>query len=345
MQTITVTTPDDWHVHLRDHELLKTSVADTSRFFNRAIVMPNLKPPIATVEQAKAYLTRIQQAIPQGQSFNPLLTLYLTPTLSPAEILKAKTSHIIFACKFYPHGVTTNSNFGISTLQDSYPTLEAMQTHGIPLLIHGETPDKQVDIFDRESCFIEQILTRLLKDFPKLKMVLEHISTETAVNFVQDASENLAATITPHHLLLNRNDVLSGGIKVHNYCLPIVKRERDRLALLKAATSGNKKFFLGTDSAPHAIETKETACGCAGIYSAFHAIPLYLEAFEAADSLDKFEAFASHFGAQFYGLPINSGTLTFCKDPWKVPEKLSFGDSTVVPLLAGQTLQWQLAHD
>jgi dihydroorotase len=342
MQSITITTPDDWHVHLRDNQFLKTTVADTSHFFNRAIIMPNLKPPVTTVDAAHAYLNRIQQCIPDDTVFNPLLTLYLTQDLTADEIKKAKDSKIIFACKLYPQGATTNSNFGVDDIKSIYPVLEAMQEHQLPLLIHGEVAHAHVDIFDREKLFIEDILTPLLKDFPHLKMVLEHISTQTAVEFVLAAPDNVAATITPQHLLLNRNDILAGGIKTHNYCLPVVKREHDRLALVKAATSGNKKFFLGTDSAPHTVETKETTCGCAGIYSAFHAIPLYLEVFDTVNALDKFEAFASHFGAQFYGLPRNTDTITLCKKPWHVPESLPFGDNTVVPLLAGQTLQWQL---
>lgn len=345
MQSITLTTPDDWHSHLRDHEFLATTVADTCRYFGRAIIMPNLKPPVTNVIDAKNYLKRIKNCIPAEKNFTPLLTLYLTPQLTPNEIKEAKESGIIYAVKLYPQGATTNSDYGVTNIKACYPTLEAMQQLQLPLLIHGELPDHDIDIFDREALFIEQTLTQLLNDFPKLKIVLEHISTKTAVDFVTAGPANLAATITPHHLLLNRNDILAGGIKPHNYCLPIIKRERDRLALVAAATSGNSKFFLGTDSAPHTIDSKQSACGCAGIYSAYHAIPLYLETFEREQALDKFEAFASHFGADFYQLPHNTTQLTLHKTPWQVPNSLPFGEQTVVPLLAGHTLQWQLAHD
>lgn len=337
--------PDDWHLHLRDDHFLKTTVKDASRLFHRAIIMPNLKPPVTTVDAASAYLKRIQQHIPKTASFNPLMTLYLNQSLSANEIKKAKESQFIYACKLYPQGATTHSSAGVNDIKTIYPLLEAMQKHQLPLLIHGEIPHADADIFDREALFIDAILMPLINDFPELKIVLEHISTKIAVECITDAPDHIGATITPHHLLLNRNDILAGGIQPHHYCLPVVKRESDRLALMQAATSGNKKFFLGTDSAPHTRETKETACGCAGIYSAFHAISLYLEAFDAAGALHQFDAFASQFGAQFYGLPVNTSTLTFHKNPWKVPKTLPFGDSTVVPLLAGHTLQWQLAHD
>jgi dihydroorotase len=345
MQSLTLTVPDDWHSHLRDEEFLQRTVTDTARFFKRAIIMPNLKPPVISVLDAEQYNQRILQHIPDNSSFTPLLTLYLTPDLTPDEVKKAKESGIIYACKLYPQGATTNSDFGVSDIQDIYPALEAMQKYQLPLLIHGEIPNHDVDIFDREKLFIETTLIQLQKDFPDLKMVLEHISTRTAVDFVLASGNNLAATITPQHLLLNRNDILAGGIKPHNYCLPIAKREEDRLALRKAATSGNSKFFLGTDSAPHTIENKETSCGCAGTYTAFHAIPLYLEVFDDENALEKFEGFASIYGAEHYGLPINSEKITFKKQPWTIPESLPFGNSTVVPLLAEKTLKWQLSDD
>ncbi len=345
MQNISLIIPDDWHNHLRDQHYLERTVTDVARSFNRAIIMPNLKSPVTTVAAAQAYRQRILNALPPHSEFTPLMTLYLTPMLIPAEIVAAKKSGIIFGCKLYPQGVTTQSEFGVRNIMDIYPALEAMQAHNIPLLIHGEIPNADVDIFDRERVFIDTILTQLLQDFPNLKMVLEHISTKIAVDFVASAPDTLAATITPHHLLLNRNDVLAGGIKPHHYCLPIAKRESDRLALIQAATSGNKKFFLGTDSAPHTQESKQSACGCAGIYSAYHALPLYLETFETAGALTQFEAFASYFGAQFYGLPINTRRITLRKQPWQVPATLPFGDSTVIPFLAGQTLQWQLTHE
>lgn len=345
MQSITLTTPDDWHSHLRDYEFLTTTVTDTCHYFGRAIIMPNLKPPVTTLVDAKKYYERITACIPPEKKFTPLLTLYLTPTLTPDEIKKAKTSGLIYACKLYPQGATTNSDFGVTDIKTCYPTLEAMQQYQLPLLIHGELPNHDIDIFDREARFIEKTLTQLLKDFPQLKIVLEHISTQTAVDFVASGPAHLAATITPHHLLLNRNDLLAGGIKPHNYCLPIIKRETDRQALVQAAMSGSHKFFLGTDSAPHTVDNKQSACGCAGIYSAYHAIPLYLEIFERENALNKFEAFASHYGADFYGLPRNTTHITLHKKPWQVPDSLSFGNQRVVPLLAGHTLQWQLTDD
>ena len=307
--------------------------------------MPNLKSPVTTTRDANNYLQRITQHIPIGKNFTPLMTLYLTTQLTPAEIAAAKASGIVYACKLYPQGATTNSNYGVSNIESCYAALEAMQQQQLPLLIHGELPDQEIDIFDREPLFIEHVLTKILHDFPQLKIVLEHISTQKAVDFVCNGPANLAATITPHHLLLNRNDILAGGIKPHHYCLPIAKREADRVALVKAATSGNAKFFLGTDSAPHTISSKQSACGCAGIYSAFHALSLYLETFEREQALDKFEAFASFYGADFYGLPRNTSKITFIKKPWQVPESLPFGNESVIPLLAGQTLQWQHTHD
>lgn len=341
MQSLTFTLPDDWHCHFRDGDFLTRTVADTSRAFRRAIVMPNLKPPVLRVDDAERYLKLISAHITDTNAFTPLMTLYINDALTADDIQKAKSSGCIYACKLYPQGATTHSDAGVSDISAIYPVLEAMQQHQLPLLIHGEIPEADVDIFDREKLFIETTLTQLQKDFPELKMVLEHISTKTAVEFVRAAGNHLAATITPQHLLLNRNDILAGGIKPHNYCLPVAKREEDRLALRAAAVSGNPKFFLGTDSAPHTLENKQSACGCAGTYSAFHAIPLYLEVFEQEHALDRFEAFASQFGANYYGLPVNTQQVTYIKQPWTVPESLPFGDSTVVPLLAGHTLQWQ----
>lgn len=345
MQTLTITTPDDWHTHLRDGEALARTVPDTAHLFDRAIVMPNLNPPVLSIDVATDYRQRILQHIPEGASFTPLMTLYLHDKLSSDDIKAARESDFIYAVKLYPKGATTNAQFGVATIQDCYPTLAAMEQYQLPLLIHGEMPDHAVDIFDREPIFIEQILTQLLNDFPKLKIVLEHISTQRAVDFVRLGPDNLAATITAHHLRLNRNDLLAGGIKPHYYCLPVVKRESDRLALIEAATSGSPKFFLGTDSAPHSIHTKETSCGCAGIYTAYNALSLYLDVFESQQALDKFEAFASFNGADFYGLDRNNSKITLKKHPWTVPETLPFGEHTVVPLCAGQTLTWQLADD
>lgn len=340
MQTLQLTWPDDWHTHLRDGNTLERTVQDTATYFKRAIIMPNLMPAITTLDMACSYRDRILTHAPA--TFSPLMTLYLTPDVTPDTIIQGKQDNLITACKLYPRGATTNSAAGVTDLTECYATLEAMQTIGMPLLIHGETPAADIDIFDREKHFIDNTLTPLLQRFPTLKIVLEHISTQAAVDFVITGPENLAATITAHHLLINRNDILAGGIKPHHYCLPIAKRESDRQALLQAATSGNPKFFLGTDSAPHARHTKESACGCAGIYTAFHALPLYAHAFEAANALHKLDAFASHFGAKFYGLPTNSGKITLVKKPWVVPETLPFGDDAVVPLWATQTLQWQL---
>lgn len=339
-QTITLTCPDDWHAHLRDDAGLERTVHDTARYFRRAIIMPNLAPPITTLDAAAAYRDRILSHAPI--TFTPLMTLYLTPDVTPKMIKEGHCSGLITACKLYPRGATTNSAAGVEDLSACYPTLEAMASTGMPLLIHGETPQHNIDIFDREAHFIEHTLSPLLQHFPTLKIVLEHISTQAAVDFVIQAPDNLAATITAHHLLLNRNDILAGGIKPHHYCLPVAKRETDRAALVAAATSGNPKFFLGTDSAPHARRTKESPCGCAGIYTAFHALPLYIHTFETENALDKLNNFASCFGPKFYGLPVNTDTCTFIKKPWSIPETLPFGNNAVVPLWATQTLQWQL---
>jgi dihydroorotase len=339
---LTLSQPDDWHLHLRDGEALKTTVAHTARVFSRAIIMPNLKPPITTVESAANYRDRINAAIPAGSSFKPLMTLYLTDALNPDEVHRAKDSDHVHAIKFYPAGATTNSDSGVSELESVYSALEAMSESGLPLLIHGEVTDTQVDIFDREKVFIENTLEPLLRRFPTLRVVLEHITTKDAVDFVKEQSSNIAATITPHHLMFNRNDLLVGGVRPHFYCLPILKRNLHQEALIGAATSANPKFFLGTDSAPHSIENKETACGCAGIYSAHAALEFYAEVFEAQNALDKLEGFASHFGADFYQLPSNNTQITLRKSPSTVPAQFKFGDGSLIPMRANETLAWQV---
>lgn len=339
---LTLSQPDDWHLHLRDGETLKTTVAHTARVFSRAIIMPNLKPPVTTVESAASYLDRIKAAIPAHSNFEPLMTLYLTDALNPTEVQRAKDSDHVHAVKFYPAGATTNSESGVSTLEPVYPALEAMSESELPLLIHGEVTDTQVDIFDREKVFIENTLEPLLRRFPKLRVVLEHITTKDAVDFVKEQSENIAATITPHHLMFNRNDLLAGGVRPHFYCLPILKRNLHQEALISAATSANPKFFLGTDSAPHSIDDKETACGCAGIYSAHAALEFYAEVFEAQNALDKLEGFASHFGADFYQLPRNKTQITLRKSPSTVPAQFKFGNGSLIPMCANETLAWQV---
>lgn len=339
---ITLTKPDDWHCHFRDNEKLSRTVIDTSARFQRAIIMPNLSTPITTVPQAKKYLERIQKHIPKNISFQPLMTLYLHDEMDVQTIRDAKQSGFIVACKLYPAGATTHSKAGVTNLEKIYSVLEAMQKEELLLLLHGESIDPAIDIFDREKIFIEKQLKKLLKQFPNLRMVLEHISTKTAVEFVKQTPKTLAATITPHHLLLNRNDLLLGGIRPHYYCLPIVKRKEDQKALIEAATSGNPKFFLGTDSAPHAISQKENACGCAGIYSSHAAIELYAEIFEEHGVLNQLESFACLNGANFYRLPINKETITLVKESWKVPEKLSFGKESLIPLAAGKMLRWKI---
>ncbi len=339
---LTLTRPDDWHLHLRDGAALQAVLPDTARQFARAIVMPNLRPPVTTVELAKQYRARILAALPKGMNFEPLMTLYLTDNTTADEIKRAKASGMIHGVKLYPAGATTNSDSGVTDLTKCNAALQAMQDAGLPLLAHGEVTDADVDVFDRESVFIDRHMTPLLKHFPALKVVFEHITTKDAADFVQAAPNNVAATITAHHLLMNRNDMFKGGIQPHHYCLPILKRESHRLALVKAATSGNAKFFLGTDSAPHAKHSKEAACGCAGIYTAHAAIELYAEAFEAANALDKLEAFASFYGADFYGLPRNTGKITLQKTSWQVPNELSLGDDSLVPLRAGQHIHWKL---
>ena len=340
--TLAIARPDDWHLHLRDGAALQAVLPDTARQFARAIVMPNLRPPVTTTELAIAYRERILQALPHGAQFEPLMTLYLTDNTSADEIKKAKSSGIIHGVKLYPAGATTNSDSGVSDLSKCAAALEAMQAVGLPLLVHAEVTDADVDVFDREKVFIDRHMTPLLKCYPSLKMIFEHITTKDAADFVASAPSNVAATITAHHLLMNRNDMFKGGIQPHHYCLPILKRESHRLALVKAATSGNKKFFLGTDSAPHARNTKEAACGCAGMYTAHAAIELYAEAFEAANALDKLEAFASFYGADFYGLPRNTQQITLQKSSWTVPNELPMGNESLVPLRAGQQVHWKL---
>ncbi|WP_030006652.1 dihydroorotase [Picosynechococcus sp. NKBG042902] len=341
METITLTRPDDWHLHLRDREALKAVLPDTVRQFARAIVMPNLKPPVRTVAEAAAYRDRILVAIPPGQTFEPLMTLYLTDNTSPAEIQAAKESGFVKAVKYYPAGATTNSDLGVTDIRNCDAVFEAMQALDLPLLLHGEVTDHRVDVFDREKVFIETYLRPLKERFPQLRIVLEHITTKDAVEFVLASDEKVAATITPQHLLFNRNRIFQGGIRPHFYCLPILKRETHREALLEAATSGNPKFFLGTDSAPHGRDRKESDCGCAGCYSALHALELYATVFEAADALDKLEGFASFHGPDFYQLPRNTEKITLTKTPWQIPDALPFPESSLVPLWAGQELSWK----
>ena len=339
---ITLTRPDDWHLHLRDGAALQAVLPDTARQFARAIVMPNLRPPVTTTILAGEYRVRILTALPKGMHFEPLMTLYLTDNTTADEIKKAKASGFIHGVKLYPAGATTNSDSGVSDLIKCTIALEAMEKVGLPLLVHAEVTDSDVDVFDRERVFIERNMAPLLKRYPSLKVVFEHITTKDAAEFVTSAPSNVAATITAHHLLMNRNDMFKGGIQPHHYCLPILKRESHRLALVEAATSGNKKFFLGTDSAPHAKHTKEAACGCAGMYTAHAAIELYAEAFEAANALEKLEAFASFYGADFYGLPRNKDKITLEKTSWLVPNALPLGDDSLVPLRAGQVIAWKL---
>jgi dihydroorotase len=342
MLQITITRPDDWHLHLRDDALMASVLPDTARQFARAIVMPNLRPPVTTTAQAIAYRERILKALPAGMKFEPLMTLYLTDITSADEIKQAKASGVVHAVKLYPAGATTNSDAGVTDLRKTYAALEAMQACGMPLLVHGEVTSPDIDIFDREAVFIERVMQPLLKDLPELRVVFEHITTQDATEFVTSAPDTIAATLTPQHLLYNRNAMLVGGIRPHYYCLPILKRETHRAALVKAATSGNKKFFLGTDSAPHAQHTKENACGCAGCYSAHSAIELYAEAFENAGALDKLEGFASFYGADYYGLPRNTDKVTLRKEEWQIPASVGFGEHRLVPLRAGESMQWKL---
>ncbi|MHB1238530.1 MAG: dihydroorotase [Gallionella sp.] len=341
MQQLTIARPDDWHLHLRDGALMQSVVQDTARQFARAIVMPNLRPPVTTIEHAHAYRERIIAALPPGTKFEPLMTLYLTDRTSAAEIRRAKQSGIVHAVKFYPAGATTNSDSGVTDIRKTYPALEEMQRCGMPLLVHGEVTAPDVDVFDREAVFIERVLIPLLKDLPQLRVVLEHITTRDAVQFVMGEPPHIAATITAHHLLYNRNAMFTGGLRPHYYCLPVLKREMHREALGKAATSGNPKFFLGTDSAPHGQHTKESACGCAGCYTAHAAVELYAEAFEQLDALDRLEGFASFFGADYYRLPRNSDKITLRKESWQVPDSMAFGEHRLVPLRAGENMAWK----
>jgi dihydroorotase len=341
-QSLTFTRPDDWHLHVRDGAALQSVVPHTARQFGRAIVMPNLRPPVTTAAQAVAYRERILAAVPAGVDFEPLMTLYLTDRLPPEEIRRAKEAGVV-AVKLYPAGATTNSDAGVTDIKLTYPTLEAMQREGLKLLVHGEVTNADIDLFDREAVFIDRVLTPLRRDFPELKIVFEHITTREAAQYVAQADAFTAATITAHHLLYNRNAIFTGGIRPHYYCLPVLKREEHRQALVQAATSGNVKFFLGTDSAPHPAQLKEHASGCAGCYTALSALELYAQAFEAAGALDKLEGFASFHGPDFYGLPRNSGTVTLVREDWTLPETVPFGDATLKPLCAGEVLRWKLA--
>lgn len=340
---LTLTRPDDWHLHLRDGAALAAVVGASAAQFARAIVMPNLKPPVTTVEQARAYRSRILAALPADSRFEPLMTLYLTDNTAADEIRRASDSEFVHAVKLYPAGATTNSDAGVTDLRRTWPALDAMQASGLPLLIHGEVTDPSVDVFDREARFIDEVLIPLRRDFPALKVVLEHITTAQAAQYVNDAPDPIAATITAHHLLWNRNAIFTGGLRPHWYCLPVLKREEHRRALVGAATSGNPRFFLGTDSAPHAARLKEHAAACAGCYTAPHALELYATAFERAGALDKLEGFASIHGPAFYGLKRNTETVRLLREPFEIPVDLPFGADRIVPLAAGETLNWRLA--
>ncbi len=339
--TLILTRPDDWHLHVRDGDALQTVVPHTAAQFGRAIIMPNLRPPVTTAAQALAYRARIQAAVPAGVAFEPLMTLYLTDNLAPDEIRRARDAGVV-AAKLYPAGATTNSDAGVTDLRKTYKTLEAMQREGLLLLVHGEVASPEIDLFDREAVFIDTQLAPLRRDFPELKIVFEHITTREAAHYVRDADRFLGATITAQHLLYNRNAIFTGGIRPHYYCLPVLKREAHRLALLEAATSGNASFFLGTDSAPHPAHLKEHASGCAGCYTAHAALEMYAEAFDAAGALDKLEAFASFNGADFYGLPRNQGSITLKKESWLPPESFAFGEGQLKPLRSGEALPWRL---
>ncbi|MBL0945650.1 MAG: dihydroorotase [Hydrogenophaga sp.] len=339
--TLTLTRPDDWHLHVRDGNALQTVVPHTAAQFGRAIIMPNLKPPVTTAAQASAYRERILAAVPAGMAFEPLMTLYLTDNLPADEIARAKAAGVV-ALKLYPAGATTNSDAGVTDIRKTYQTLEAMQREGVLLLVHGEVTSSDIDLFDREAVFIDQVLIPLRRDFPELKIVMEHITTKEAAQYVAEAGAHTAATITAHHLLFNRNAIFQGGIRPHYYCLPVLKRETHRLALVQAATGGSDRFFLGTDSAPHPAHLKEHATGCAGCYTAHAAIELYAEAFEAANALDKLEAFASFHGPDFYGLPRNTGSVTLRRESWTPPESFAFGEAELKPLRAGEALRWRL---
>lgn len=333
--------PDDWHTHLRDEGMLRAVTPYTARQFARAIVMPNLASPITTVDAATAYRDRILKAVPTGVSFTPLMTCYLTDTIDAAEVERGFAEHVFTACKLYPANATTNSSYGVTDFRNIYPTLEAMQRIGMPLLVHGEVTDGHVDIFDREAVFIEQVLSYIISDFPELKIVFEHITTADAVDFVHESGPCVAATITPHHLAINRNAIFQGGIRPHLYCLPVAKREEHRLALRKAATSGSSKFFLGTDTAPHEIGKKESACGCAGIFNAPYAIESYAQIFEEESALDKLEGFASEHGPRFYGLALNENSIVLERRDTVVPDHIDVMDTRVIPFQAGETLHWR----
>lgn len=345
IDTLTLTRPDDWHIHFRDGAVMASVLPDTARVFARAIAMPNLKPPVVTVADAAAYRERLLAAVPPGVEFQPLMTLYLTDNTHPDEIQRARASGFVHAVKYYPAGATTNSDAGVTDLLRCEAVFAAMEETGMPLLVHGEVTDPDVDVFDREAVFIERVMLPLLGRHPRLRVVFEHITTSHAAEFVTQAGDNLAATITAHHLLYNRNAMFRGGIRPHLYCLPVLKREAHRRALVEAAISGNPKFFLGTDSAPHAQHAKESACGCAGIFTAHAAIALYAEAFEAAGALDKLEGFASFYGADFYRLPRNRQVITLRRQPWTVAETLPMGGDRLVPLRAGETVRWQFIND
>lgn len=343
MTTITITRPDDWHLHLRDGAQMRAVVPDSARRFARAIVMPNLKPPVTTTELAVRYRDRIRAALPNGVAFEPLMTLYLTDSTRREEILEAKASGAVHAVKYYPAGATTHSESGVTDLRKCYSVFEAMEACGMPLLVHGEVTDPDVDIFDRESVFLDRILVPLIERFSSLRVVLEHITTREAVRFVLETPQRVRATITAHHLLLNRNALFAGGMRPHHYCLPVLKREEHRQALIEAAVSGNPKFFLGTDSAPHARHTKEADCGCAGIYTAHAGIELYAEAFAAAGALARLDDFASRFGAEFYGLPRNTGTTVLIEEAWRAPAEIPFGADQLVPFRGGADIRWRMA--
>ena len=345
--TLTLTRPDDWHIHFRDGDAMQSVLPDTARVFARAIAMPNLKPPVVTVADAAAYRERLMAAVPTGVRFEPLMTLYLTDNTQADEIRRAKASGFVHAVKYYPAGATTNSDAGVTDLKRCEAVFAAMEESGFPLLIHGEVTDPAVDVFDREAVFIDRVLQPLLVRHPRLRVVFEHITTQQAVAFVQSAGANIAATITAHHLLYNRNAMFQGGIQPHHYCLPVLKRETHRQALIQAAISGNRKFFLGTDSAPHAQHAKESACGCAGIYTAHAAMELYAEAFEDAGALDKLEGFASFYGADFYRLPRNrdTDTLTLRREGWQVPKTMRLGNDVSIPLRAGELMRWRVVPE
>ena len=342
VQTLTITRPDDWHLHLRDGAAMQSIVGFSARQFARAIIMPNLKPPVLSTADALAYRERILAALPADTPFLPLMTLYLTDNTKADEIVRAKQSGVVHAVKYYPAGATTNSDSGVTNLKNTYAVLGKMEQLGMPLLLHGEVTDERVDVFDREKAFIDRHLQHLTQQFPELKIVFEHITTSDAVDFVIDANDKVAATITPQHIMYNRNAMFSGGLQPHHYCLPVLKREQHRQAVLAAATSGNRKFFLGTDSAPHSTRAKESTCGCAGIFSAHAALELYASVFDQANDLGKLEGFASHFGADFYGLPRNKDKITLCRSEWQVPASISFGNDTLRPFMAEQTLHWKL---